>query len=122
MKRTVELDGEPGVNYYQWNFMFDAPELTAEEQEIEQKINDTEDREEQMELTNQLRESLDNRGAIYTMGRGGRGGARGGFGGGTRGLISGPRAGVGTYRLTLMANGKTVVKTFEVRNDPMLKN
>lgn len=122
-KRTVELELKPGLNHYIWDGGYDPPVLTAEEQALVDEINSTEDQQLRMELTNQLRQSLENRGESFTGIPGARGGVtagqRGGFTGGGRG--GGGRVSVGIYRVKLTAAGKTMIETFEIREDPLLK-
>jgi len=108
LKRTIELEGEPGINKYNWNMQFDPPQLTAEEQNLLSQIQETQSRQERNELSSQLSEMLQKRGVRFA-----------GFNRRT-GALTGPSAPAGVYRLTLMANGKTMTGTLTIREDPIL--
>ncbi|MFC1477594.1 WD40/YVTN/BNR-like repeat-containing protein [candidate division KSB1 bacterium] len=132
-KHTVELDTESGLNHYNWNMSFDPPVLTAEEEALLQQYGETTDRQQRTDIQEKLRTSLENRGEMFTgiSGRGGFAGMGGQRAGGQRAgrqqpvaggtpQLSGARAGLGIYSVKLIAGGKTMYSTLEIRQDPLL--
>jgi hypothetical protein len=103
---TIELKDQTGINKYIWPFQFDPPELDEKEKELFDKYTKATEWEERREIDNQLRESLEKRGAKFA-----------GINRRTQKLNNIP-AEPGTYKVTLTVDGESVTKPLTVRTDP----
>jgi len=108
--RSFELTGNPGINRYIWNLRFNPPQLTAEEEQYVDQIKNAVERQDRRNARNNLAESLDKRGAEYSMINR------------NTGRVIGPIAKPGIYKLTFMAAGQTMHGILEIRQDPIFEN
>ncbi len=117
--RLVELEPKAGINRYYWDLQFDTQAYNDEEyQYIDSVFNALIDRYNYNSLKRtytafqEAEDPIERREAVTTL---------------TRGFLRldideqllVPKAGVGTYRVTLQVNGRSYMKTLNIRKDPL---